>query len=264
MTTIAHISDLHFGREQATQIAGLRKALAQAAPYLLIISGDITQRARHREFQLAERFLSTLPFPYLIVPGNHDLSAHRLIERFVFPWRKWRRYISHDLEPQTSLPGVHVVGVNSARRFGWYWDWSRGRISSQQVSEVVAALQTAEPDTLKVVVAHHPFWLPTANLRRQLIGGYRHALEQFQAAGADLILGGHIHLPFINIVNGMLISHAGTTISDRLVKGQPNSFNLIQGDSHQLTLQTLEWEEDHFALRQQQSFRKQSDGWQQH
>lgn len=262
MIKLAHISDLHFGREQPNVIEAMLQRLNEQQPDFVIISGDVTQRAKHSEFEQVRAFLQALPFPYLIVPGNHDISASHLIERFCYPWRKWRSYISDDLEPSYSQQEFSVVGLNSARRFGFYFDWSRGRINPQQVQDAIFELSNAGPDTLKIVVAHHPFWLPRACLKRQLIGGRDEALNSFSLAGVDLILGGHIHLPFINIVDGVLVSHAGTSVSNRLLKGQPNSFNIITGDAKRLEISLWEWEGNHFHLRQSLSFEKQSKGWQ--
>ncbi|OMH31656.1 metallophosphoesterase [Motiliproteus sp. MSK22-1] len=261
MSIIAHISDLHFGREQMPVIQALLRSLREHSPDLVIISGDLTQRATHREYQQAKEFLDNLSYPYMVVPGNHDLSAHHIIERFMYPWRKWRRYISEQLESVVEKPEFVAVGVNSARRLGFYFDWSRGRINQTQVRQVLEKFKNTADPCLRIVVAHHPFWLPSASLRRHLIGGRDEALEAFSHAGVDLVLGGHIHLPFMKILNGVLVSHAGTTVSNRLITGQPNSFNMIYGNHISLQLETLEWDGDEFSLRQRQCFNKKAEGW---
>ncbi len=91
------------------------------------------------------------------------------------------------------------------------------------------------------MVAHHPFWLPDSSLSRSLIGGREAALQGFHTAGVDLILGGHVHLAYVQPLEGMLVSHAGTTLSNRLTPGQPNSFNVIRGDRNRLALEQMEW-----------------------
>ena len=264
MITIAHLSDLHFGREQTQVIHNLLASLQEQRPDLVIISGDLTQRARSYEFQQAKIFLDNLPYPYFIIPGNHDLSAHKLIERFFFPWKKWKRYISPQLEPCMENDQCKVVGVNSARRLGLYLDWSRGRINNKQISHVVENFNQTNEKKLRILVAHHPFWLPTVYLRRQLIGGRDKAIEALSQAGVDIILGGHIHIPFMKILRGVIISHAGTTVSDRLIEGQPNSYNIIKGDSKKLTLISFEQENQEFTIRQESKFIKTEKHWHPH
>ncbi|WP_286238458.1 metallophosphoesterase family protein [Neptuniibacter halophilus] len=261
MSRLAHISDLHFGRHNKEVMAGLLDTLGELDPDLVVISGDLTQRATHKEYRKAQRFLAGLIWPSLVIPGNHDITAYHLAERLFYPWRKWRRYINPELEPDTRLPGLRVMGVNSARRFGWYLDWSRGRINQDQTEMVARQAATAAETDLRIMVAHHPFWLPTLSLRRQLIGGYEEALPALNAAGVDLILGGHIHLPFFKIQEGVIISHAGTSISNRLVKGQANSFNIIEGDRQQLRISVMEWDGNRFSERQAKSFRRGRGGW---
>lgn len=262
MITIAHLSDLHFGREQADVLAALEQSLAQIAPELILISGDLTQRATHREYRQARAFLDRLTAPCFLVPGNHDLSAYHLLERFLYPWRKWRHYIQPDLEPVYHHPRALVIGINSARRMGLYLDWSRGRINPLQVAHIEKIAAQATPEQLRIVVAHHPFWLPQSSLRRHLISGRDQAITALKQANIDLILGGHIHLDFMHLQEGILISHAGTGISDRLLPNQPNSFNLIQGNTRQLQLSKFEWLGDGFQDTQHHHFEHNDNGWQ--
>lgn len=264
MTVIAHISDLHFGRELAPVAEGLLASLESIQPELIIISGDLTQRATTEEFAAGQDFLRRLQQPRFIIPGNHDLAVWNVLERFAYPWRKWKQYIATDLEPIMQTDTFMAVGVNTARRMGWYMDWSRGRINSQQIQYVQDMLQQVPEDCLRLVVAHHPFWLPDSSMRRSLIGGRKEALQGFRAAGVDLILGGHIHLAYVQVLEGMLVSHAGTTISNRLIPGQPNSFNVIHGDRNVLKLEQMEWRGTGFELISEQFFRRTAGGWQPH
>lgn len=262
MTCIAHLSDLHFGRELPSIIDGLLTSLESIQPELIIISGDLTQRAKHVEFQGARAFLDSLQQPYMIIPGNHDLSAYHLVERFLYPWRKWHHYISDDLQPLIRQPGFTATGVNTARRIGFYLDLSRGRISQHQVNRVCQVFKETAEDSLKIVVAHHPFWLPDSSLSRSLIGNRDHAMQSFNEAGVDLILGGHIHLAYVEPVDGMIISHAGTTTSHRLIANQPNSFNVIKGDRQQLTMEQMEWTGHAFECVNPSRFKRTAYGWQ--
>src|SRR5215213_4331020 len=99
MQTIAHVSDIHFGRVDARVVTALGHAITALAPDLVVVSGDLTQRARAQQFREARQFLDRLPRPLLVVPGNHDVPLFNLAARFVDPFGGYRRYIQEDLEP---------------------------------------------------------------------------------------------------------------------------------------------------------------------
>lgn len=261
MTTFAHLSDLHFGRVVPEVAEAMINSLQALKPDFIIISGDLTQRASSGEFRKARDFLDRLPAPYLIVPGNHDLVAFNLLERFTVPWGKWRRYVASELEPIMQTDGAVIKGINTARRFGDDLDWSRGGVNAEQLIAVGAALERAETDQLRMLVAHHPFWLPESHAHRGLIDGRDEALPHLRKAGVDLILSGHIHMAFAHVLDGMIISHAGTGTSNRLLPEYPNSFNVVRGDRHQLSITLMEWHEDAFAEAGKEWFSRKEGGW---
>ncbi len=262
MNTFVHISDLHFGREIPAVIDGLLDILYETKPELVIISGDLTQRAKTEEYQAGSQFLRQLPFPYIIVPGNHDLSATHLPERFFYPWDKWHQYVSHKLEPVVRTADYIAVGINTARAAGWYFDWSRGRVNEDQATRVQQIFQGVNDTTLRMVVAHHPFWLPDDYEHRDVVQGRDEAMQAFQQAGVDIILSGHIHLPYTRLLHGMIISHAGTTFSNRVLDNYNNSFNIIRGDRQRLEVDFMEWKSPAFELAGHQSFQRLTGVWQ--
>ncbi len=264
MTTIAHISDLHFGCEAPMVREGLLDILEQIHPELVVISGDLTQQAKRREFQAAHAFLQALPYPYLIVPGNHDLAENNLPERLLYPWQKWRHYISRELEPVMQEEDFVAIGVNTARRVSLHPDWSRGSISRMQVARIRRQLQTTPESSLRLLTAHHPFWLPPLFAHRELVRRHDAALQAFHAE-VDIILSGHVHLAYAQVTQGVIVSHAGTTLSNRLLLHHTNSFNVIRGDRERLSLELMEWGSHRFRLSRQEVFRRLDDGWtQQH
>ena len=263
MPRFVHISDLHFGREQPEVIAGWFKITAELQPDLIIISGDLTQRATDTEYLAAQQFLSQLPWPYFVIPGNHDMSATDLAERFFKPWKKWQHYIAPDLEPVLDLEHTRIVGVNTARAAGFYFDWSRGQISDQQITAVQQKFQETAATRLKIVVAHHPFWLPKNSEYRDVVERRDQAIAAFHDAGVDLILSGHVHTAYTQILQGVLIVHSGTSFSNRLSQGQANSFNLIQGDHTHLTIQFMHWNGQRFQSTEQREFQHTQGIWQQ-
>lgn len=262
MTCLAHISDLHFGRTQAKLIDALQQCFQAIHPDLIIISGDVTQNAKHREFRQARQFLQSLEQPYFIVPGNHDISGINLPERFFQPWRKWQRYISPHKEPILHQAAFTIVGVNTVRRANLHPDWSRGHINAQQTAHLQQVFAHAKAQALRIVVAHHPFWLPQALQKRGLVGRRDQALQVLQNSDVDLVLGGHVHVAFARSLKGILVSHAGTTLSNRLMAQHPNSFNLMRGDRRHLSIEQWEWQGERFAQRHCQDFQRTVQGWQ--
>ena len=260
MTIIAHLSDLHFGRERSRLVEALLTSLATVRPDAIIISGDLTQRAKPEEYRAAADFLRRLERPHLTVPGNHDLSATNLLERFHHPWRQWRTMISNQLEPQLTGTGFVAAGLNTARKWSTSLDWSRGRINQEQIAKVLDKLGGRDKNALGIVVAHHPFWLPDEYLHRGLVGRRDQALQAFQGE-VDIILSGHVHLPYIKAMQGVIISHAGTTISSRLVPGFANNYNLVHGDQQRLTVDRMGWDEETFHRELSCTFRREAAGW---
>lgn len=261
MTVVVHVSDLHFGRHLPDITEALVEALKAVQPDLVVVSGDLTQRATAVQFKAGREFVKRLPTPCMVIPGNHDLSAYNLPERFLFPWRKWRRYIDTELEPVVHGRGVTAVGLNTVRRMGWYLDWSRGRINRTQFKGIWKKFQGAPADDLRLVVAHHPFRLPERYSYRRLTSRAEAALQMFKGAGVDIILGGHVHSAFVRLTHGMIVSHAGTAISSRHVDGQANMFTVIRGDRASLHLQQMQWDGTGFVPVSERSFCRKTDGW---
>lgn len=261
MITLAHISDLHFGRENPHLIKCLIDNLEVIDPQLVVISGDLTQRARRSEFLAARAFLDSLQWPFIVIAGNHDISADNLAERFFHPWRKWHIYIGSALEPVVRGEDHIAIGINTARRSGYSLDWSRGRINHRQIDAVAEHLADENEEKLRVIVAHHPFWIPEKYSHRQIVGGRDMALEKLKKAGIDMILSGHIHLAYTHVLNGLIISHAGTTISSRLEVDSPNSFKIIRGDRQKLSVETREWKSTSFVRKRERDFKRTHGEW---
>lgn len=261
MTTLAHISDLHFGREIPQLIDELLQSLTEIKPQLIVISGDLTQRARSREFLAARAFLESLHLPFIVIAGNHDISTFNPAERFLFPWRKWRRYIGNALEPIVIDKDFIVIGVNTARRSGAFFDWSRGRINDNQLTAIADYLAEEEGERLRVIAAHHPFWLPEKYKYRHVIGGRDMAIRLLKEAGVDIILSGHVHFAYTHIFKGLIISHAGTAISDRVEADYPNSFKIVRGDRRRVSIETRAWDTKRFAEAEYQVYTRVREDW---
>lgn len=242
---IAHLSDLHFGAEIPSVVAGLAEELNRDPPDLIAISGDLTMRARTREFQAARAFIDGLAAPVLAVPGNHDIVAYWLLERFIDPYARWRQHIAPHTEPVFQDDRVGVVGLNTARRAGFYLDWSRGRVGNTRLVRCEERLAAMPPGLTRIVVAHHPFLPPQAAPEARLVGGAARALAAFARQGVRLVLSGHLHVGDIaeparevgaraegtaevttEAAGPLTVVLSSTTTSHRL-RGEPNAFNEI-------------------------------------
>lgn len=258
---ILHMSDLHFGRDDPALEAPLVAAAEDLAPDLIAVSGDLTQRARVRQFARARAFLDRIAAacgaPVLAVPGNHDTPLDNLWLRLVRPWARYRAAISADLEPRFEDAAVSVVGVNTVNRFAW----QRGRISDRTVNRVLEAFGRAD-GRLRIVVLHHPLE-HGADVDKRLMTGAGAALDRLQAAGADMVLSGHLHstvvAPFAS-APGLLFVQAGTGLSTR-VRGEPNTFNLIEAGPGRVTITPHVAGTDGFGPGPAARFRRGAAGW---
>lgn len=258
MSRIVHISDLHFGREQGELVTVLEEQIRGLAPDLIVASGDLTQRARRPELGAAMAFIARLPPPVLVVPGNHDIPGVTPM-RFLDPWRGWLRHFPHGLEPVIQTPGLLAVGANSTRCWGPYLDWSRGRLGRPQIDRLATHVATGER-RLRVLAVHHPLLLSAACLHRGFVGRRDLALERFREAGLDLVLSGHVHLGYCGVVCGIVVAHAGTSVSSRLA-GEANSFNLVVGDRSALAVEAWHWQGDSFVPKSRSHFSRTPAGW---
>ena len=245
MIRLAHISDLHFGTESPEIVEGLLEDLASVEPALVAVSGDLTQRARRKEFVAARRFLDRLPFPKLVVPGNHDIPLFDLVRRFARPLARFHRYINEDVDPYFATDTFAVLGMNTARSN----TWKDGRVSPAQIELIRQRLGPLPPLVLKVLVTHHPFLPPPWDPSPPLVGRAAEALRAAEACGVDLVLAGHLHRGYtgdirthhVDIRRAILVAQAGTATSHR-VRHEANSYNLIRLSPQRLGFSLRVWD----------------------
>jgi 3',5'-cyclic AMP phosphodiesterase CpdA len=232
MTTLLQISDPHFGTEQAPVLQALRELAAALSPDLVVLSGDITQRARRAQFDAARHFVDRLGARALIaIPGNHDLPLiTNIAARLAAPYGNYRSAFGPALEGSYETEQLLVLALNTTRP----WRHKNGELSPAQISRVSDRLRLAAPAQLRVVVLHHPIWAMRASDERNLVRGHREAIAAWTAAGVDLVLGGHIHLPYLHALPAApgrcpaWTVQAGTAVSARVRDGVPNSVNLLR------------------------------------
>ena len=264
MRTIVHLSDLHFGTVEREILAPLKQTILAAHPNLIAISGDLTQRARRQQFIEARAFLDALPFPKLVVPGNHDVPLYNFYARFADGLKRYRKYICADTEPYYQDDEIAVLGINTARSL----TFKGGRISERQVA---LARERLAPLTglVKIIVTHHPFDLPEHYSERALVGRARMAISAFAGFGIDLFLAGHHHVGLAQPstwrfnVNGYsaLLIQAGTATSTRR-REELNSFNIVGIDRATISVKRMVWSSQRcFVTQADEVFRRSDRGW---
>jgi 3',5'-cyclic AMP phosphodiesterase CpdA len=266
MRTIVHLSDLHFGRVDRQLLEPLIGTINEMKPSLVVVSGDLTQRARSQQFIEARAFLDALPTPQIVVPGNHDIPLHNVFTRFLSPLDKYRRYITDELQPGFADEEMLVIGVSTARSL----TFKGGRINQEQIARVREKMCSFGDDMMKILVTHHPFDLPEGYSDRDLVGRAQKAMAGFADCGADLFLAGHLHVTYsghtakrYNIKgHSALVVQAGTATSTR-ERGEVNSFNLIRLDHPRVTVERYGWDPStiSFARASEEHFQHSSEGW---
>ncbi|MGZ8253395.1 MAG: metallophosphoesterase family protein [Burkholderiaceae bacterium] len=267
MRVLVHLSDLHFGRVDEGLLEPLRGSLARLRPALVVVSGDLTQRARRRQFRAARAFLDTLPAPVLAVPGNHDVPLYDVVRRFLRPLHRYRRYINEELEPLYVDHEMAVAGLNTTRSL----TVQGGRINRRQLERVCSRLQEVDPRLVRIVVTHHPFDAPAGHDDRKLVGRAALAMESLAACGVDVCLAGHLHVGHVaHAANryvlpdgrGALLVQAGTATSTR-GRGEVNSFNALHLDGAVLQVERHAWDAaaGEFRVIACERFRRGGDGW---
>jgi 3',5'-cyclic AMP phosphodiesterase CpdA len=245
---IFQISDVHFGPPHLRPVSeAVQNLIDSRNPDLVVISGDLTQRAKSQQFKQAREFVDRISVPVLAVPGNHDVPMYRCWERVFSPYGAYRKYFEKDLEPTFEDSNVFVVGVNTA--FGWTID--NGRFTNRRLDQVEQLFRQAPNGCCRIVVAHHHLVRPPELANKNLVINAQRAMEVFSEAGVELILSGHLHRSMVEssadfypaIQPPVVIALSGTTTSSRgrgLEEGK-NSCNWVELTEDCMAISTLRW-----------------------
>ncbi|ASU38738.1 metallophosphatase [Herbaspirillum sp. meg3] len=266
MRTIVHLSDLHFGRIDEALIAPIVAQIHEIAPDLIVVSGDLTQRAKSEQFMEARQFLDALPQPQIVVPGNHDVPLFNVMARFFRPLTKYRRYITQQLQPIFIDEEIAVIGINTARSL----TIKDGRVNDRQIELARRELAAVGDHVVKIIVTHHPFDLPPGPQHHDLVGKALPAMRAFSICGADVLLAGHVHTSSAASSAGRydiagysaLVVQAGTATSTRS-RGEANSFNVLRVEPHRIAVERMHWqgEEGKFVQTSTQEFEQRGNEW---
>lgn len=187
-TRLAHLTDLHFGLERTELIRPLHEGLQAARPDLVVVSGDLTQRARSWQFRQAMDFLRGLDLPFITIPGNHDIPLINLFARLFFPFRGYRRYVSADMTPELTLGRLRIFSANTADPFSW----RGGVLRREDLQRICAAMDRTPREAINILVCHHPLKEPPGFQRGETRGAVA-GLPRLERAGLDIVLSGHLH-----------------------------------------------------------------------
>jgi 3',5'-cyclic AMP phosphodiesterase CpdA len=240
MTVVLHCSDLHFGRTLPHLVERFKSAVHALMPDVLVVSGDLTTLGTRSEFEQAKAFLQAIEAPVLAVPGNHDVPAKNMFVRFLMPMSRFESAIG-PANPSWTGDDLEIIGLNSARPWGYSLNWAHGRLSHRQIASAEQQLKRSMA-AHKLIVVHHPLVVPEDLAGFRTLGRMNGLRAIIARHRVDAVLTGHLHradsfsvgLPDQH--DGMLrVISAGTPFSPRL-RNQVNSFNLLRFNRGQLSL----------------------------
>jgi len=231
MIRVFHVSDLHFGCADEAALDWFAALVAAERPDAVAVTGDLTMRARRREFEAASAWLNALDVPLTIEPGNHDLPYWNLFARFFRPYRRFQR-LETSLEKPLSLPGLDLVPLKTTARWQWRLNWSWGVVSRSSLAAATERLRGKQPGTVAVVACHHPLVDRDTLLSQGRTLRGQAALAQLAKAGADTVISGHVHDPFDAVIeaDGRPIRVIGAGTLSHRTRDTPPSFNLLTID----------------------------------
>lgn len=259
-TRVLHLSDLHYGAGNDAAIErGAPVLIERFAPELVIASGDLSHRGREDQLSRASAFLRALGPPVLAIPGNHDIP-------YTFPGRFTRSFREFERQWQTTEPTyssstLHVVGLNSVRP----WRHQSGGIRNSQLARAGERLRVAAPSAFQIVVLHHHLLGAPWRSRKKPVARRNHVLASLVAAGADLILAGHIHQVAVSERREFEISRGGergVVVSIAPGLGQPRpkrqgearGLHVYEIEENCLRIETYVWRDTDWGLTAERQF----------
>jgi 3',5'-cyclic AMP phosphodiesterase CpdA len=258
--TLLHVSDLHVGTHEEPDVAqALARLVERLEPQIVVASGDLAHRGRRPQLERAAQILRSLGPPVLAVPGNHDIPHSPA--RFVRPWAEFER-VWETAEPTATLPGLYVVGLNSARPFRH----QGGALSSAQLERAAQRLAEAEAGALRVAVLHHHLvGAPWRAARKRPVSHRNRVLRSLVDAGAELILAGHIHQAAVSERHEFEVvgDEARTAVvavapgfgqpRPRRV-GEARGLHLHEADADAIVVRTFRWSRGDWVLSAERRF----------
>lgn len=264
MRRIAHLSDLHFGTETPAVLDQLGQSVRAFEPHLLVVTGDLTQRAHASQFRSARRFLDTLPSPQLIIPGNHDIAPlYKPLHRMFAPYARYQRYVTRELDGAFYDDELLVLALSSVQPFRW----KEGTISYRQL-EWIAEYAQRFPNQLRMLAAHHPLVEAETTARTRRLRRHSALMRVLDTADIAVCLSGHLHTSFSGLAvtplddaGSVLAVHASTATSTRL-RGHENAYNQLTLDGSRLCVDAVGYDGKTFRRLASSAYERQAGVWQ--
>lgn len=231
-----HASDLHFGAEDRAALDWFAGAVADERPDAVVITGDITMRARTDEFAAAAAWLGALDVPLTVEIGNHDMPYFNPLERMLRPYARYGKMAAM-VERNIALPGLVIIPLRTTSRAQMRLNWSKGIVRPKNLARAVANANGASGDPIRIVAAHHPL-VETGTRGTALTRGGNRALHALAGAGVNAVLSGHVHDPFdlTHVCETGTIRMIGAgTLSERVRTTRP-SFNELTIDGRDMAV----------------------------
>jgi 3',5'-cyclic AMP phosphodiesterase CpdA len=245
---LVHLSDIHFGGENAEAVAAATQYVNDGAFDLIVVSGDLTRFGETAEFASAAAWLEQLKGPKLVCPGNHDAPYLAFAERIFAPFRRFERAIGPAWAQSHVGGGFAVRGLNTARGPQPRINWSKGQIASRDVSDAIDWFASQSGECFRIVVCHHPLVEMIGGPMTARVWGGEPAAKAFAEAKVDLVLSGHIHAPFTwpyPYGDGRTYGVGAGTLSVR-ERGVPPGFNVVDMDGAEIRISALAWTGSHY------------------
>lgn len=263
---LLHVADLHFGGLAAiAQVEALEKMIPDLRPDAIVIAGDVSQRARHGEFQRARAFvnLAAASAPVYVLPGNHDVQWWW---RPLIPFAKdalyckYARYFGADLVPTLTLPGAVIAGALTSHGVAWgsltvrLRDLAvKGHLPKREMRRVQQLFVQADPTLARVLVVHHNV-LRGGISRRMGLARWRQAQRRLLESGAEVVLCGHDHQEGAELLGERVVVSTASTLCDRVRGGRPASFNFVTIEPTAVHITVFQWEAARGKFRASDTF----------
>lgn len=273
MTIIVHISDTHFGTEVLPVVNALKQTIQTLAPDIIILSGDITQRARTSQFSAAADFMASLPAKAkLVIPGNHDIPLFNVFKRLVTPYGNYKKAFGAR-EHMWYGGDVGVVCYDATSPFRH----TRGHLTQQATLRHIDAIRKhLNPGAILIACAHQPLVTAWPQDAHETLIDRDETASLWSENHIDLALSGHVHVPlltttekaFPDLPRHFILAGAGTAVSHRIRPGAPNSFNVITAISKEtepsisITHYSFDTPSSQFTAMHPVHFVRTGQGWQ--
>lgn len=231
-----HLSDIHFGLEDNRALDWVKQEITDKQPDAVAITGDLTMRARHHEFDAACAWIQSLDVPVTVEVGNHDLPYFNLIERFFAPYKRIVS-IADKVEVEIDLPGLAIVPLKTVSRWQPRLNWSKGWVTEAALERCLTSLDALSDGTRALITAHHP--LREAGTKGTALTRHgQKAMTELAKRNVVAVLSGHVHDAFDltqETDQGPVRMIGAGTLSRRL-RSTPPSFNELRWDGENLAV----------------------------